>query len=131
MMTMVLVQCGAAKRAKPSRAEDLYTGGLFKAARACARRIGDSWFILSAKYGLLAPTRIIAPYDQKLKSGGDREWSERVLVQLREYSAERYRIVVLAGADYCVGWADELGAEQPLKGLSGIGKRINFMKGIA
>jgi hypothetical protein len=133
-MNVVLVQCGSAKLAKPARAEDLYTGGLFRAARAAARRIGDRWFILSAKHGLVAPHRILAPYDQKLPSGGDTEWSTALHAALvKEGIAYRQigdRLVVLAGEDYCVGWAALVGAELPLKGVSGIGNRINILKGL-
>lgn len=49
--------------------------------RTCGR-----WFILSAKYGLLTPDRLIAPYDQtltKMPLEKRREWSREVLSALQ------------------------------------------------
>jgi uncharacterized protein DUF6884 len=131
-MTIVLVQCGRTKLSKPARAEDLYIGNLFVQARSAARRLGGSWFILSAKYGLLAPHRIIAPYDQKLSRKGDPEWGALVLVALRAEIEKvgATRIVALCAASYCGGWAAEVGAELPLKGLA-IGKQLRELKGMS
>lgn len=125
---IVVIQCGSKKRPTPARADDLYTGSLFRAARDAARRLaGNRWFIVSAKHGLMRPGQLVVPYDAKLPKGGDPAWSSRVLEELRKQAKPGERIVALASADYCRGWADELGAEQPLEGL-GMMKRIKRMK---
>jgi hypothetical protein len=63
-----IISCGFKKLKSPNRACDLYVGPLFKASMRYARlRFPDhKIFILSAKYGLIPSTQIIAPYDQKI-----------------------------------------------------------------
>lgn len=43
-----IVGCGASKAAAPREARDLYTGPLFRAARAHVERLGYPWWVLSA-----------------------------------------------------------------------------------
>ncbi len=43
------------------------------------------WFILSAKYGLVSPDEVIAPYEKTLNdmgAGERREWASRVQAQM-------------------------------------------------
>jgi hypothetical protein len=55
----------------PHEASRLYISPLFrKASRYCEAQY-DAWFILSAKYGLVAPEQVIAPYDCSLLAHGD------------------------------------------------------------
>ena len=63
---IVLVSCGRAKQAGPSRAADLYTSDGFRKRRAIAEDAGRSWFILSAEHGLVSPDEWLAPYDLAL-----------------------------------------------------------------
>jgi len=60
---LILVGCGARKLAHAAPAKDLYTGPLFRAARAYAEAHADAWYVLSAKYGLVHPDRVIEPYN--------------------------------------------------------------------
>jgi hypothetical protein len=64
---LVVVGCGAAKQGVPSPARELYVGPLFKAAREYAEASGDAWVIMSAKYGLVQPDHVIAPYDLRIE----------------------------------------------------------------
>lgn len=73
-MTIVVVQCGAKKVDHPAPARDLYCGNLFRKLRQAAERIGDAWYIASAKHGLIEPVRLVVPYDATLPAGGDAEW---------------------------------------------------------
>jgi hypothetical protein len=50
-MKVVLVACGKSKRPEACPARELYTGTLFRKARAWAERHGDAWAILSARHG--------------------------------------------------------------------------------
>ncbi|GGK19295.1 hypothetical protein GCM10008955_10900 [Deinococcus malanensis] len=46
------------------RADEAYTGTPFIVNREYARRIGDEWVVLSAKYGFIAPAFLIPePYE--------------------------------------------------------------------
>jgi hypothetical protein len=65
-MTYGIVACCATKRTSPCEAKDLYLSPLFRMSRQWIERQGVPWFILSAKYGLLEPSRIVEPYDLTL-----------------------------------------------------------------
>lgn len=127
--TLVLVGCGAGKVQAECEARDLYTGTLFRKARAFAEQRGDDWFILSAGYGLLYPGRRILPYDRTLK-GATRDfrrmWNQGVQSSL--WGFRESRIIVLAGNDYC-GWIDPKDwphVERPLEGMA-IGQQLQYL----
>jgi hypothetical protein len=67
---VLLVGCGKAKHACQCPAEELYRGCIFQDRRTYAKGTGFPWFILSAKWYVIEPTREIEPYDQQLK-----DWS--------------------------------------------------------
>ncbi|HUG14566.1 MAG TPA: hypothetical protein VMM78_06045, partial [Thermomicrobiales bacterium] len=74
MSTLVVVPCGSAKvwdrypNAGPTAAQDVYTGSPFVLNRHYAEQFGDSWVILSAKYGFVAPQFVIRePYNVTFK----------------------------------------------------------------
>ena len=61
---IVIVGCGARKRLYPCRAVEMYCGQYFLACWAEAVTLAEgNVYILSAKYGLLLPGKVIAPYD--------------------------------------------------------------------
>lgn len=68
--TVYLVACISRKRSEPARAEALYDSPLFAKSARLARLRADKWFILSAKYGLVSPQAVIAPYDETLNKMG-------------------------------------------------------------
>ncbi len=104
--SLILVGCVKRKRRQPSAARDLYEESpLWRGRRAYAERSGAPWYILSAKHGLLVPDAWIEPYDlalKHLKKDGRREWSRRVLDELRaRFSSFAGKIVEChAGNDY-------------------------------
>lgn len=62
--TVVVVGCGSKKADSKRPARDLYTSTYFEKKREYAEIIGDSWTILSAKYGSLDPTgAYVGPYN--------------------------------------------------------------------
>lgn len=81
-LRVALVACGKSKLAYPAPARDLYTGSLFRAARAHVEREGyDAWYILSARHYLVAPQTILAPYEAALTNAPDEylhTWAHRV-----------------------------------------------------
>ena len=98
-----LVSCVKTKRSSPCRAEDLYSSDWFVKARAYAERQDCPWRILSAKYGLVRPETVIAPYEKTLNTMGAaerREWAGRVLAQLEPELAGIDAVVFLAGQSY-------------------------------
>ncbi len=127
-MKIGFVGCGAAKLAVPARARDLYTGTLFKLARRYAERHCSRFYILSAKYGLLEPDRIIAPYDVALSTmsrAAREQWAVGALAQVRAVTIEGATLVLLAGSLYGAGLPPE--REDPMFGLS-LGWRMRWLK---
>lgn len=146
---VVIVACGKAKLDHAAQAQDLYVGGLFKAARAHAEATASRWFVASAKHGLIAPELVIAPYDQKLGSGSATRfvkdttidtWAENCRAQfvalMGEHGLDGVIVEILAGADYVGPLAKalehalegaEVRIENPLAGLQ-VGERLAWFK---
>ena len=98
-----LVSCVKTKRSSPCRAEDLYSSDWFVKARAYVERQNCPWRILSAKYGLVRPETVIAPYEKTLKKmrvAERQEWADQVLAQLEPELAGLDAVVFLAGKRY-------------------------------
>ena len=101
----VLIGCVRTKRAVPSAAAELFTSPLFEGRRRYAVAGGRPWYILSAKYGLLAPRDVIGPYDLYLADQGpvyQRAWGEFVTARLEllEPDLRGRTVEVHAGAAY-------------------------------
>jgi len=84
-----LISCSRSKLDRPAPARELYISPLFRAARLYAERCygRGKWFILCARYGLVAPDQLLAPYDLTLRqlSCAEREaWGDRVAVELTD-----------------------------------------------
>ncbi|MCK4269837.1 MAG: hypothetical protein KAW93_05095 [Methanogenium sp.] len=88
--TLVVVPCGKTKIWKknpnhgPVMAKDAYTGTLFRLNRQYAEQFGDSWVILSAKYGLISPDTLIEDYnvtfnDPSTNPAGPKQLREQVI----------------------------------------------------
>jgi len=129
-----LVACVKSKQTKSAPAKDLYTSALFKKTKAYAQKNSRSWYILSAKYGLLEPDEIIAPYEKTLKTMPSREryaWAKRVLAALDTRLQPDDRVILLAGETYREHLVPALQAEGhevliPLQGLS-FGKQLQWL----
>jgi hypothetical protein len=68
-----------------------------------AQSRADRWYILSAKFGLLKPNKIVAPYDVTLNSMTREEralWGKRVIRQLVRAIPRRATVILLAGQRY-------------------------------
>lgn len=100
---IVLVSCVSRKCEKPSAARNLYISPWFFKARRYAESLGFPWFVLSAKYGLVSPERIIEPYEQTLNTmpaAERRKWAEQVAQQIDKAIPNLSRVVFLAGKQY-------------------------------
>ncbi len=101
--TVALVSCVKAKAAVAAPARELYTSPLFRKMRAYAERCGDRWYVLSAKYGLVMPDRVIAPYEVTLHGmpkPARVAWAERVSAELLTELPPASTVVCLAGRWY-------------------------------
>ena len=82
---VILVGCVRTKRAAACAAAELFASPLFEGRRRYAVTQGLPWYILSAKFGLLAPEDVIGPYDVYLADQSPayrKVWGEFVAAQL-------------------------------------------------
>jgi len=128
-----LVACVGQKLDHPARAAHLYQSDWFRKARAYVTMQGGRWFILSALHGLVAPSRMIEPYNVTLAdmtAAQRREWGERVRGQLSDQIGPRTPVVILAGRLYrdpLAAWAGSR-ATVPMEGM-GIGQQKAWLAG--
>nr|WP_254267805.1 DUF6884 domain-containing protein [Halorussus aquaticus] len=97
---------------------------LFEKARNHCERFHDSWYVLSAKHGLLEPDGSkIEPYDlalSDLDAEERRKWGSEVVTELRQQNVTDDRLVIHAGKDYYEPLLEALGEveyEIPTEGL--------------
>ena len=108
LLRLALISCGKAKLDHAAPARDLYTGGLFRAAVRHAEAEYDDYRVLSAKWHLLRPDRVIEPYDVSmadLTASQRAVWGEVVSAQaicawLPLRTRRRIVIDVFAGQAY-------------------------------
>ena len=134
-MKIVLVSCVKSKTNKPMPARELYTSPLFKKSSAYAEQIADRWFILSAKYGLLEPDRVIAPYEKtlnKMPVSERRSWASKVSEDLLIHLKPGDKIIFLAGIKYrefLIKPLEKAGCQIsiPMEGLA-FGQQLSWLK---
>ncbi len=105
---------------------------LFSLSYQYAKRNTDAVYILSAKYGLLAESDVIAPYDltlSHLPEHRQRDWADYVLTQMRErFDLEQDTFLILAGRNYYQHLLPHLPhTDLPLGNLP-LGARIAFLQ---
>lgn len=103
---VALVSCVKTKRAEASPAGDLYTSPLFVGMRSYAKHHADTWYILSAKHGLLRPDEMVEPYEmtlKKMKKADRNAWADRVQHQLLAVLPPVAEVIFLAGECYREG----------------------------
>lgn len=134
-MEIGLVSCTKTKRDEAAPPGDLYDRStLLSKAREYAETHHDSWFVLSAKYGLLEPVGdSIEPYDHTLTTARvaeRRQWADDVYAQLQDADLiqEDVTLVFPAGRAYADKLTtrladDPVSVAQPLEGLR-IGERL-------
>lgn len=79
---IIVVGCGQSKLTRAAKAEELYCGPLFSARRRYAVAAGVPWFVASSKYGLVDPSKVIEPYEQRLKAGEAGVWGVSIVRSL-------------------------------------------------
>lgn len=127
----VFLSCVSKKAKINCSAQEMYISSLFKKSLAYAKSINpDHIYILSAKYGLLELTDVIAPYNKTLKTMTKAEitqWSNLVYSQMKDKKIDfNEKAVFLTGkiySDPLVKYFSNL--EFPLGNLP-IGKRLQW-----
>jgi hypothetical protein len=106
------VGCGKAKQSRACRAAELYTGSLTRLAIKWMERNCEEFYILSAKFGLLDPDRVIKPYNVKLSDYSDEEqisWGNMVADGLHAmFNTNCTPFLVMAGSDYSSAFMPKL-----------------------
>jgi hypothetical protein len=135
MAQIGLVACVGKKRPIATRAKDLYDSPLFAKSRTYAERHSDGWYILSAKYGLVHPEKVIEPYEETLNTKPRRErdeWAQKVWGELRHILTPGDCAILLAGSKYRESLMPLMTAhgcevKVPMEGL-GIGQQLQWLK---
>lgn len=134
---IVFASCVGRKLEHPAAAQDLYQSAWFKKARAYAEYYGERWYILSAKYGLVAPSAVIEPYDLTLnamRKSARADWAEMIMAHISDLAdgiPARAHVQVLAGwryREHLVPLLEQAGyaVEVPMAGL-GIGQQLAWL----
>lgn len=134
MASIGLISCVSRKCDHACEARVLYDSPLFAKARQYVERHCSRWYILSARYGLVSPHDIIAPYDDTLNSKSRTErdkWADDVWEQLKHHVRPSDRIVILAGERYRERLLPKLiqygcDVDTPMEGL-GIGRQLQWL----
>jgi hypothetical protein len=128
-----LVACVGKKLPHSALAKDLYRSEWFLRARGYVEAKHGRWFILSARYGLIASNKKVAPYELTLNTMDievRRKWARRVIAQMKTQLPPSRQIIVLAGKRYRDFLMDYLESRAtvsvPLKGL-GIGRQLKAL----
>lgn len=132
--TICLVSCVGQKQSKATKASDIYISDWFRKAKTYIETVGGSWFILSAKYGLVHPDTIIKPYEKTLntmKISDRRDWADMVIKQMDKSLPSVDKVIILAGVRYREYLLDYLkhrakSVEIPMDGLR-IGEQLSWL----
>ncbi len=137
-MTVSLISCASTKGMQSTKARDLYCSPLFRYTVQFVEatlKPGDSWWIISAKHGLLSPETIIEPYDltiHQLTKKQREHWASCIAKQLLINYGNKAGLALYGGRLYCkylIPVLTVVGFEvhQPFKGL-GCGQRLQLLK---
>jgi len=93
----ILVICGCSKEklSNPAPAQYLYQGKLFKKIKKLVDYKRLSFKILSAKYGLIDPSKMINPYDETLRYKSDILDLRKIVIPKMEELQSKYSLIIL------------------------------------
>jgi len=133
--TIALVSCVRKKNSSPIPAKELYCSDWFIKASAYAQKNADEWYILSAKYGLVSPNKVIPPYNEtlnKMPVEQRRKWAKNIISDLQGVLSSGDRVIILAGDRYrenIISPIKQMGCrvDVPMEGLR-IGEQLGWLK---
>ncbi|NVM55000.1 MAG: hypothetical protein HWN66_14945 [Candidatus Helarchaeota archaeon] len=106
MKNLVIVQCGQRKiwskdpNVGPVKAKDAYISNYFHFNKTYAKRFGDRWILLSAKYGFIDPEKEIEDYNVSFKNGSSGAISDRNLKnQVESKKLRNYNFITILGGE--------------------------------
>lgn len=106
-----LVGCGDSKNDGPLPAREKYRSTYFGLKRDFAEDLCERWWILSAKFGLLDPDRVIDDYNVSITDNDvdEADWVDRVVDALAavEWGSGEWELYALAGSDYLEATAQD------------------------
>jgi hypothetical protein len=102
-----IISCGKNKLNRDAQARDMYTGPFFSKMKEYAETCTEGYWILSSKYGLIEPDRVIEPYNKTPSDITEtelKEIREEALNKLQssdvDWKKSEVELVVLGGEDY-------------------------------
>ena len=133
---IAFITCGKAKRAETCEAKDMYISPLSKNKQLYLKLLYPNIpiYILSAKYGVLALTDIIEPYDKELPLRDCEQktlWKAKVSKQLSKFRADED--IIFLGARHYYEPVDEYfegNKTAPLLGLTPVFQNAKLLEGI-
>ncbi len=128
-MTIAIIGCGSAKKIGKYKAEELYTGKLFKDRKKYAEYLTPNVLIISAKYGLLNYKDIIEDYKYSLceeTKENLRIFKDIIIPQLDKIPDDTH-LILMAGKEYTQPIKDYI--NQSPRGLTyeEIGNKLNHI----
>ncbi len=103
MLDFIIIQsCGMSKQSFACRAYSLYTGSYFKSGLRYAQSIvkKECYFILSAKYGIIQPNKIIEPYESVMGSFTQIITVSEIVKQAIDLGIANKYVLFIGGKDY-------------------------------
>jgi hypothetical protein len=134
MAKIALISCVSKKASQKCKASKMYQSPLFTMSYEYAQKQikPDKIFILSAKYGLLNPDRIIEPYNETLNEKTKKEiceWANSVLKTISSScDIEKDTFYILAGKKYYCQLVSGLKHFEIIMENLPIGKRLQWLK---
>jgi hypothetical protein len=132
-MKIGLVACSARKLNEPAPAEKLYSkSALFRYAVSYSKKIYDSTYVLSARFGLMPLTKTVEPYETSLTTISKEEfdaWLKMVAEQIKTTFPKEAELYFHTGAKHCllIPFLTEYKVFTPMKSMP-IGKRLKWYK---
>lgn len=133
---MFIIACSKTKQSEQQFciAEQMYISPLFRKSVEYANKMGEPYYILSGRYGLLHPEHVIEVYNETLGEKSkveQRVWANRVLIDLLNAVSIETSVTFLTGKTYYALLYHpmlEIGYKMyfPLDGM-GIGRRLNWL----
>ena len=128
----IFIACIKTKAEQCCAAKEMYKGALFISTYKYAESLNGKIWILSAKYGLLHPNDVIAPYNKTLVGASKMEckkWAYKVYRQMVDKQIDfKEEAVFLCGTNYRKYLITKFKkASAPLAHM-GIGRQLKFYK---
>lgn len=136
---LLIIACSQRKRSDPGLLPAItrYDGGSFRVLRKAKRE--GCWaenlnvLILSAKYGLIETSTLIANYEQRISCERAKEIQNQVLQSLKTYSKQNSytQVYIDLSRDYQIaieGIAELFSTSQLIYAKGRIGERLKYLK---